>query len=33
MKKMKIKVIKNMVLHVSNDIWASLGESRFETRK
>ena len=33
MKKMNIKVIKNMVLQVSNDIWASLGESRFQTRK
>ena len=33
MKKIKIKVVKNMVLHASSDILASIGESRFRTRK
>ena len=30
---MEIKVVKNMVLHASNDILALLEESRFQTRK
>ena len=33
MKKMKIKVVKNMMLHASSDILALLGEGRFQTRK
>ena len=33
MKKMKIKVVKNMMLHASRDILALLGEGRFQTRK
>ena len=32
-KKMKIKVVKNMILHASSDILASLGESLFQIRK
>ena len=32
-KKMKIKVVKNMMLHASSDILASLRESCFQTRK
>ena len=30
---MKIKVVKNMMLHASSDILASLRESCFQTRK
>ena len=33
MKKTKIKVVKNMTLHVTSDTLASLRESRFQTRK
>ena len=33
MKKIKIKVVKNMMLHASSDILALLGESHFQTRK
>ena len=33
MKKTKIKVVKNMMLHATSDTVASLGESRFQTRK
>ena len=33
MKRMKIKVVKNMMLHASSDILALLGEGRFQTRK
>ena len=31
MEKMKMKVVKNMMLHASSDILASLRESRFQT--
>ena len=33
MKKMKIKVVKNMMLHASSEILALLGKGRFQTRK
>ena len=32
-KKKKIKVVKNMILHASSDILASLRKSCFQTRK